>query len=295
VGVDHTPTCTRNREEKEIMTNENRDHAENHEDQAALEGHPRDELDRLVDEITREPWFEALKSLTDWSGLWVGTEEDLMEELKKRTAEVQAGDVDVASEDFPSSASEIIEPPQDVDWAMRKERLSITDYRTMEKDLRENYDVPGWGRKAPILLQRGLAGLRPSRDGALFYLSQYGNPLAASVVLFTYIDSKFKSKERRWSGSTAELAQQLSFYPVKINNDMERHEQIWKVLRLERRADHRRFSAMMKTCAYILKDVEVKVTWKRITGRNSVTDEKYVYTRWTVEAPNWAPWRPPSS
>jgi hypothetical protein len=177
---------------------------------------------------------------------------------------------------------------------MRKERLSITDYRTMEKELRENYDVPEWGRKAPILLQQGLAGLRPSRDGALHHLSQYGNPLAASVVVFTYIDNKFKGRDRLWSGSTAELAQQLSFYPVRINDDMERHEQIWKILRLERPADRRRFSAMMRTCAYILKDVGVKVTWKRITGRNPLTDEKYVYMRWTVEAPNWAPWRSPS-
>ena len=249
-------------------------------------------IDEWIDAKTRRPWFVALKSLPGEAGLWVGSEEDLMEELKKRTVEVQAGDV--ASEEFPSSAREIIEPPQDVDWAMRKERLSITDYRTMEKDLRENYDVPEWGRKAPILLQRGLVGLRPSRDGALHHLSQYGNPLAASVVVFTYIDSKFKRRDRLWSGSTAELAQQLSFYPVRINDDMEHHEQIWKILRLGRRADRRRFSAMMKTCAYILKDVGVKVTWKRITGRNPLTDEKYTYTRWTVEAPHWAPWRLPS-
>ena len=252
-------------------------------------------IDEWIDAKTRRPWFVALKSLPGEAGLWVGSEEDLMEELKKRTVEEQAGDVDVASEEFPSSTREIIEPPQDVDWAMRKERLSITDYRTMEKELRENYDVPEWGRKAPILLQRGLAGLRPSRDGALHHLSQYGNPLAASVVVFTYIDSKFKRRDRLWSGSTAELAQQLSCYPVRISDDMERHEQIWKVLRLERRTDRRRFSAMMKTCAYILKDVGVKVTWKRITGRNPLTDEKYTYTRWTVEAPHWAPWRPPSS
>ena len=248
---------------------------------------PGREIDEWIDAITRRPWFVALKSLPGEAGLWVGTDEDLMEELKKRTVEVQAGDV--ASEEFPSSAREIIEPPQDVDWAMRKERLSITDYRTMEKELRENYDVPGWGRKAPILLQRSLTGLRPSRDGALYHLSLYGNPLAASVVVFTYIDSKFKGRDRQRSGSTAELAQQLSFYPVRISDDMERHEQIWKVLRLERRADRRRFSAMMKTCAYILKDVGVKVTWKRITGRNPLTDEKYTYTRWTIEAPHWAP------
>jgi hypothetical protein len=255
---------------------------------------PGREIDEWIDAIISKPWFAALKGLPGDRGLWVGTEEDLMEELRKRTVEVQAGDVDVASEEFPSSAREIIEPPQDVDWAMRKERLSITDYRTMEKELRENYDVPTWGRKAPILLQQGLAGLRPSRDGALHRLSLYGNPLAASVVVFTYIDSKFKGKDRQWSGSTAELAQQLSFYPVRISNDMERHEQIWKILRLERRADRRRFSAMMKTCAYILKDVGVKVSRERITGRKPLTDEKYTYTRWTIEAPHWAPWRLPS-
>jgi hypothetical protein len=255
---------------------------------------PGREIDEWIDAIISKPWFAALKSLPGETGLWVGTEEDLMEELKKRTVEVQASDVDVASEAFPSSAREIIEPPQDVDWAMRKERLSITDYRTMEKELRENYDVPEWGRKAPILLQRGLAGLRPSRDGALYRLSLYGNPLAASVVVFTYIDSKFKGRDRQWSGSTAELAQQLSFYPVRMNDDMERHEQIWKVLRLERRADRRRFSAMMKTCAYILKDMGVKVSRERITGRKPLTDEKYTYTRWTIEAPHWAPWRLPS-
>jgi hypothetical protein len=101
----------------------------------------------------------------------------------------------------------------------------------------------------------------------LYRLSQYGNSAAATVVVFTYIDSKFKGRERSWSGSTAELAQQLRFYPVRINDDMELHEQIWKVLRLERRADRRRFSAMMKTSSYILKDVGVKVSRERITGR----------------------------
>jgi hypothetical protein len=260
-----------------------------HDDHLDADAERHREIDEWIDAITRRPWFVVLKSLPGDRGLWVGTEDELMEKLKERV-----GPDATLSEDFPSSASEIIEPPRDVEFAMRKERLSIIDYRTMEKELRENYDVPQWGRKAPILLQRGLTGLRPSRDGALHHLSLYGNPLAASVVVFTYIDSKFKRRDRLWSGSTAELAQQLSSYPVRINDDMERHEQIWKVLRLERQADRRRFSAMMRTCAYILKDVGVKVTWKRITGRQPLTDEKYVYTKWTIEAPHWAPWRLPS-
>lgn len=266
-----------------------------HDDHLDPDAERHREVAEWIDAITRRPWFGALKRLPGEAGYWVGSEEDLIEELRKRTAEAQAGDVDVASEDFPSSASEIIEPPDDVELAMLQERLSIMDYREQEKELRKNYDVPEWGRKAPILLQRGLAGLRPSRDRALYRLSLYGNPLAASVVMFTYIDSKFKGRDRRWSGSTAELAQRLSFYPVRINDDTERHEQIWKVLRLERRADRRRFSAMMKTAAYILKDVGVKVSRERITGHNPVTDEKYTYTIWTIEAPHWAPWRPSSS
>src|SRR5918994_6614647 len=158
-----------------------------HDDHLDADAERHREIDEWIDAIISKPWFAALKSLPEDRGLWVGTEDELLEELKERV-----GPEATLSEDFPSSASEIIEPPQDVDWAMRKERLSITDYRTMEKELRENYDVPGWGRKAPILLQQGLAGLRPSRDGALHCLSLYGNPLAASVVVFTYIDSKFK-------------------------------------------------------------------------------------------------------
>jgi hypothetical protein len=265
-----------------------------HDDHLDADAELHREIEEWIDAITRRPWFAALKSLPGEVGFWIGTEQELIEELKVRMLKEQDDGEALVDEAFPSSAREIIDPPQDVDWAMRKERLSITDYRTMEKELRENYDVPEWGRKAPILLQRSLAGLRPSRDGALYHLSLYGNPLAASVVVFTYIDSKFKGKERMWSGSTAELAQQLSFYPVRISDDMERHEQIWKVLRLERPADHRRFNAMMKTASYILKDVGVKVSRKRITWRKPLTDEKYTFTKWTIEASHWAPWRSPS-
>jgi hypothetical protein len=125
------------------MTNENRDHIEEREDQAIEEGDPREELDRLVDETIREPWFVALKSLTDQSGLWVGTEDDLMAEIEARAGR-DAG----RSKDFHSYISESTEtPPLHVEFAMRKERLSIMDYRKMIKKIREDYyglggDVP---------------------------------------------------------------------------------------------------------------------------------------------------------
>jgi hypothetical protein len=161
------------------------------------------EIDEWIDEIIRRPWFSALKSLPGEVGFWVGTEGDLMEELRRRTVEVQAGDADVASEDFPSSAREIIEPPPNVDWAMRKERLSLVDYRKVEKELRGSFDAPGWGRKAPILLELGLAAHKPSHEGAQYILAtKYRNPLAILVVGFTYDDPTFKRNQRMWLGNT---------------------------------------------------------------------------------------------
>ena len=47
-------------------------------------------IDEWIDAITRRPWFVALKGLPGEAGLWVGTEEDLMEELIKRTVQEQA-------------------------------------------------------------------------------------------------------------------------------------------------------------------------------------------------------------
>jgi hypothetical protein len=75
---------------------------------------------------------------------------------------------------------------------------------------------------------------------------------------------------------------------------MEYHEQVWKVLKLEHRSDYHRFSVLMKSCAYLLKDAGVKIARERITGRKATTGEKYSYTRWTIGAPRWAPWRPPT-
>ena len=263
---------------------------------------PGREIDEWIDAIISKPWFAALKSLPGDRGLWVGTEEDLIEDLKKRTVEVQAGDVDIASEEFPSSAREILEPPQDVDWAMRKERLSLTDYRTMEKELRENYDAPGWGRKAPILLERHLAAHKPSHEGAQITLAtKYHNPLAILVVGLTYHDPKFKSNQRMWSGSarwwsgrTRDLADRLriqlySDFGLRELEPRENalFEELKEALKLESPEDFRRFCGRMRTCAYILRDVGVKVSWEKHVGQKVATDERYTYTWWTIEAPRW--------
>ncbi len=49
------------------------------------------------EEVLREPWFVALQDLVKWTGAWVGTEEQLMEEIRLRV------DREVWEfEDFPS-------------------------------------------------------------------------------------------------------------------------------------------------------------------------------------------------
>jgi hypothetical protein len=261
----------------------------------------RREIDECIDAITRRPWFVALKSLPGEAGFWVGTEGDLIEELRRRTVEVQAGDDGVA-EDFPSSAREIIEPPQDVDWAMRKERLWIRDYRKVEKELRGDFDAPGWGRKAPMLLELGLAAHKPSHEGAQYILAtKYHNPLAILVVGLTYHDPTFKRNQRMWlgntrwwSGRTWDLATRLS---IQLNREFdmmelgsrenELVEELKEAIKLECPEDFRRFCGRMRTCAYILRDVGVKVSCEKLIGQKVAMGEKYTYTWWTIEAPHW--------
>ncbi len=254
----------------------------------------RREIDECIDAITRRPWFVALKSLPGEAGLWVGTEEDLMEELKKRTVQEQAGDVDVASEAFPSSARKIIEPPQDVEWAMRRERLSLVDYREVEKELRGDFDAPGWGRKAPILLERDLSAHKPSHEGAQYILAtKYHNPLAILVVDFTYHDLTFKRNDQMWWGRTRGLAERLSIQLWEFGmrelepKESQLFDELKEAIKLDSPEDFRRFCGRMRTCAYMLRDVGVKVSWEKHVGQKVATDEKYTYTWWTIEALRW--------
>jgi hypothetical protein len=246
---------------------------------------PRREIEEWIDAITRRPWFVALNSLPEDRGLWVGTEDELLEELKERI-----GPEATLSEDFPSSASEIIEPPKGVEFAMRQEQLSIMDYRRMSKKIREDYYGPGWGRSAPIMIGRGLAGRKPYHEAAAYLMTtKYRNPLAALVVEFTYHDPKFTRNNREWWGRTRELAEQLSIrYMDEVDFiESRRNKKLEEALKLKRLEDFRRFCGRMRTCAHILKNVGVRVSWEKFRSRKRETDEEYSYTLWTIEAPRW--------
>jgi hypothetical protein len=256
-----------------------------HDDYLDADAERHREIEELIDAITRRPWFVALNSLPGDRGLWVGTEDELMEELKERVGPDAA-----LSEDFPSNVDEIIEPPRDVEFAMRKEHLEVMDYRQMTKKIRENYDGPGWGRSAPIMIERDLAGHKLFHEAAAYLMmTKYRNPLAALVVEFTYHSPKVTRNNQQWWGRTRELAEQLGIrYMDKVAFvESRRNKELEEALKLEEPSDFRRFHRQMRTCAYILKDVGVKVSWEKFTDRKVATDEKYTYTRWTIEAPRW--------
>jgi hypothetical protein len=264
---------------------ENQPDEQLHEDHLDADAERRREIEEWIDSITRRPWFVALNSLPEDRGLWVGTEDELLEELKERI-----GPEATLSEDFPSSASEILEPPKDVEFAMRKEQLLIMDYRQMSKKIREDYYGPGWGRSAPIMIGRGLAGRKPYHEAAAYRMTtKYRNPLAALVVEFTYHGHKFTRNNREWSGRTGKLAEQLSIcYMDEVTfKGSRRNKELEEALKLEYLEDFRRFCGQMRTCAFLLKDVGVKVSWEKHVGQRVATDEKYTFTWWTIEAPRW--------
>ncbi len=273
------------------MIDNSNGHADDHDRYWHLDPDPdrRREYEERIDEIRRRPWFAALEDLPGDGGLWVGTEADLMAYLRTR-----AGDAG-PQEDFPSGIGELVERPRwDLEYAFRKAHLDVVDYRKLGEYDRALYDAPGWGRKAPMLVRRGvLEGLKPSHKQAIYGLRRYGNPLAVSVILFTYLDplGDFK-KSREWSGRTTELAVRLSMQRVNLLGHPERSREVRELLELRRPGDFRRFAGMMRTSAYILKEEGVKVSWERVRSKNPITGEDYAYTRWTVRAPNWRHRRP---
>ena len=69
--------------------------------------------------------------------------------------------------------------------------------------------------------------------------------------------------------------------------EKELFDELKEEIKLESPEDFRRFCGRMRTCAYVLRDVGVQVSWEKHVGQKVATDEKYTYTWWTIEAPRW--------
>jgi len=133
-----------------------------------------------VEELLREPWFVALRDLVRWPGIWTGTEEQLMQEIRLRI------DRDVwESEDLPSEPQKLMEYHEAIYFARSGLNLEIFDYSELKKKDLKEFDVPGWGPEAPILVEQGLVGRRPSYNEVVFELAKYENPLLLAFLIFT--------------------------------------------------------------------------------------------------------------
>lgn len=258
-----------------------------------------------------EPWFVALQDLVKWTGTWTGSEEELMRELRLRVnREVWE------SEDFPSDPPKLMKYYEAMFFASSEvslgdEGLSLLDYRDFKKKDLEDYDVPEWGPEAPILLSQGWAGARPFYQQALYtLLDKYRSPLPLAVLGFTD-GRKFTKKTRSWSGSTTELAQALlghypwpghrwpnycpALSPTPEDPENKKAERLFDethdlLMNLWEASDYRRFHELMRTCAYIVKDVGIKVSWEKVPSIVADSEggtKSTKRTRWTIEAPRW--------
>jgi hypothetical protein len=263
--------------------------------------------------ILQEPWLVALFDLVKWAGTWTGTEEQLMEEVKLRVnREVWE------SEDFPSEYSKLMEY-FDVAWGFGRHdgdklNLEIFDYHEVKKNRNlDEFDVPGWGPEAPILVEQNFLGRRPSpREAMLTLLHKYRSPLPLALLNFTWRHGGRKTR-RRWSGGRLDLVEALwgcyswpgdYSWPYSCpdlrptpedpeSRETKRHfdEVHQKLDDLFRGGtDFRWLHRQMKTCAYIVKEVGITVSWKKEprTVKHPEGNRKIEKTIWTIEAPYWS-------
>jgi hypothetical protein len=166
-----------------------------------------------VYEVMEEPWVRGLEDLVKWTGVWFGSEERLFEELKMR-----AGKEVSASPDFPSSLEQLNEYIDIAIDGFCMKNLKFLDYRETSEEDREDFDVPGWGPEAPLLVWVGDAAERPDYWKAMYDLLCYRHPLPVNILVFTDRARDFR-KWRRWRGTTTELVEKLSKYtPLTIRN-----------------------------------------------------------------------------
>jgi hypothetical protein len=261
--------------------------------------------DKWLQKVMDEPWVHALEDMVKWTGVWVGTEEAFFRELRMRVGREVA-----SSPDFPSSAERLKLYQSIATDGFHARRLEFWHWRLSdlcEEDL-DDFNTPGWGPDAPVLLFRDDTARRPNYWQAMCRRLARKDALALAVLMFTGKDRHFK-KSRRWTGTTAELLKKLQKHdpagldgvPVPIANCFRpREEHRYAVYTLfdtsppidpSSREDYITFHRQMRRCAGVLEEWRIKVSKQRHTYSYTPSDggrvEQRSTTYWTVEAPRW--------
>ena len=259
------------------------------------------EYEEWRERVMREPWVLALEGLVKWAGVWVGTEEELVGELK-----VRAGREVGRSEDFPSTLEQLITYVHTAEDGFFERKLGVLDFRELTEEDRDDFDVPGWGPEAPVLVSQGDAAYRPNYWTALITLLGYWHPVPVAVLTFTA--SRGFANERVRSYTTEDFAKALRKYYLTMFNvpmvflDMTRPEGVegidpspsslpWYMMDPRGAEDHRAFEGEMRKWAPILREVGIGLTWERRASPPGVPASfgkgRRTKTWWTVEAPYW--------
>ncbi len=263
------------------------------------------EYEEWLEKVMDEPWVRALEDMVKWTGIWVGTEQDFFAELRMRVGE----DV-FSSPDFPSTLGRLnayIEAA--IDGFCERGLMLWHRGELTEEDL-DDYDVPGWGPEAPILVCRGRAAERPDYHEAMCRLLVRGDALPLAVLIFTGEDRAFR-RFGLWTGKTEDLLAKLRRYdpnsdyfpyvPRVLANAFRPAERPEAqpgfgfdppgVLDPSGRAGYLAFHRAMGRWAPVLAGFGIRVgrqkyvrsCWSRETGEL----ERRLTTRWTIVAPRW--------
>jgi hypothetical protein len=255
--------------------------------------------------VMAESWFLALEALVQWTGTWVGTEEDFFAELWMRVGE----DV-FSSPDFPSTLGRLNDYIEIAIDGFCGRNLMVWHHGELTEEDLDDYDVPEWGLESPILVCQGRAAERPDYYEAMCRFLVRGDAFPLAVLIFTGEYRDFR-RFGTWIGKTEELLTKLRRYDP--NNDFvsyvprvlaktfrpaDRHED-WPafdfdppdVLYPSGRADYLAFHRAMGRWTPALAEFGVRIGRQKYAtpyrSRKTGEIERRMTTRWTIEAPRW--------
>jgi hypothetical protein len=261
-----------------------------------------DRYERWLEQVMDEPWVRGLEDLVKWSGVWFGTEQQIIEELKLR-----AGKEVSSSPDFPASFEQLERYLSIALDGFLQRNLILLHYRDLTEEDLDDFDVPGWGPEAPVLLHEGDAATRPDYLKVQFELLKYWHPLPVAIFHLT-ASSEFATSRRR-TYTTMDLAKALlNYYPTyrnvrRVTLDAARPEGVDQLdppfgsyeegsamLEPYGLKQHLIFHNQMKKWTPILKEkARIKVSWEK---RATLPGSGFKFdgppkTFWTIEAPRW--------
>jgi hypothetical protein len=268
-------------------------------------GAPSKEYEEWVDRIAEEPWFIALIELVKHQGQWwVGTWQELIRQLRRR-----AGEEASACEDFPSTLDRL----KDYAWvasdAFTRADIDFLDYELAEAYGTDEFDAPGWGPQAPVLIFRDNSVLRPDYIWTLGKVLERWDPFLLAVFLF--VSNEGLGNGRCWEGTTPQFVEALSrqrpdqesvpnyiskcFRPAGSASPLPEYEDTEEEARLLRRRalmDYEAFVDRIRKNVPFLESIGIRVRMELHpsevgSSANLVTRRDWKQAQWVVRAPRW--------